>query len=49
MKHTLSAKLRYLSGKEVARSIIDGRYDIPTDLDNVTKLILEEIGKQGGR
>ena len=47
MKHTLGAKLRYLSGKGVVRSIIEGTYDIPTDLDNATKLILEEIGKLG--
>jgi hypothetical protein len=40
-------KLRYLSDEEVARSIIEGTYNIPTDLDNATKLILEEIGKMG--
>ena len=47
MKHKVGVKLRYLSDKEVARSIIEGTYDIPTDLDNATKLILEEIGKMG--
>ena len=47
MKHTLAAKLRYLSDKELARSIIEGTYHIPTDLDDATKLILEEIGKIG--
>ena len=47
MKHALGVKLRYLSDEEVARSIIEGTYDIPTDLDNATKLILEEIGKMG--
>ena len=47
MKHKLGVKLRYLSDEEVARSIIEGTYDIPTDLDNATKLILEEIGKMG--
>ena len=41
MKHTLGAKLRYLSDKEVARSIIEGTYDLPTDLDSATKLILK--------
>ena len=45
MKHTLGAKLRYMSDKEVVRSIIEGMYDIPTDLDDATKLILEDIGK----
>ena len=45
VENTLSAKLRCLSEKEVARTIIKGIYDIPTDLNNVTKLILEEIGK----
>ena len=47
IKHTLGFKLRYLLDKEVARSLIEGTYDIPTDLDNVTKLSLEEIGKMG--
>ena len=47
MKHALGVKLRYLSDKEVARSIIEETYGIPTDLDNATKLILEEIGKTG--
>ena len=47
LKHVLDVKLRYLSDKEVARSIIEGTYDIPTDLDNATKLILEEIGRIG--
>ena len=47
MKHTIGVKLRYLSDKEVDRSIIEGMYTIPTDLDNVTKLILEGIGKMG--
>ena len=44
-KHTIGAKLTYLSDKEVARSIIEGTYNIPTDLDDATKLILEEIEK----
>ena len=46
-KHTFGATLRYLSDKEVARSIIEGTYDMLTDLNNVTKLILEEIEKRG--
>ena len=47
MKHTLGTKLKYLSDKEVARSTTEGTYNIPTDLDDATKLILEEIGKMG--
>ena len=39
MKHALGVKLRYLSDEEVARSIIEGTYDIPTDLDNATKCL----------
>ncbi len=31
----------------MARSIIAGTYDIPSDMDPATKLILEEIGKLG--
>ena len=46
-KHTIGAKLTYLSDKEVARSIIEGTYNIPTDLDDATKLILEDIGNLG--
>ena len=33
--------------KEVAKSRIEGTCDIPTDLDNATKLIFKEIGKIG--
>ena len=47
MKHTLANKLRCLSDKEVAKSIIEGTYKIPTDLYNGTKLILEEFRKTG--
>ena len=46
-KHTLAAKLRCLSDKEVVKSRIEGTCDIPTDLNNTTKLILEEIGRIG--
>ncbi len=31
----------------MARSIIAGTYDIPSDMDPATKLILKEIGKLG--
>ncbi len=47
MKSLLGERLRYLSDKSLARSIIMGTYDIPTDLDPATKLILEEIGRLG--
>jgi hypothetical protein len=47
MKTLLRERLRYLSNESLARSIILGTYDIPSDLDPATKLILEEIGKLG--
>jgi hypothetical protein len=47
MKKLLGERLRYLSNKSLARSIILGTYDIPSDMDPATKLILEEIGKLG--
>jgi hypothetical protein len=47
MKTLLIERLRYLSDKSLARLIILGTYDIPSDLDPATKLILEEIGKLG--
>ena len=40
----LGAKLRYLPDKEVARLIIEGTYNIPTDLDDATKLISRKLG-----
>jgi hypothetical protein len=43
----LGEKLRYLSDKSLARAIITGTYDIPTNLDPTTTLILQEIGKLG--
>ncbi len=45
MKTLLGERLRYLSDEALARSIILGTYDIPSDMDPATKLILEEIGK----
>jgi hypothetical protein len=36
-----------LSDETLARSIILGTYNIPTNMDAATKLILEEIGKLG--
>jgi hypothetical protein len=47
MNTLLGERLRYLSDESLARSIITGTYDIPTDMDPATKLILEEIGKLG--
>ncbi len=39
MKKLLRERLRYLSNKSLARSIILGTYDIPSDLDPAMKLI----------
>ena len=47
MNTLLGERLRYLSDESLARSIITGTYDIPTDMDPATKLILEETGKLG--
>jgi hypothetical protein len=47
MSSLLGDQLRYLQDEELARSIITGTYDIPTDLDEATTLILKEIGKMG--
>jgi hypothetical protein len=47
MKTLLGERLRYLSDESLARSIILGTYDIPSNLDPATKLILEKIGKLG--
>jgi hypothetical protein len=45
MKTLLGEGLHYLSDDSLARSIIMGTYDIPSDMDPATKFILEEIGK----
>ena len=47
MKHFLGDKLRYLSDRDIASQIIEGTYDIPTDLDRESTLILQEIGRMG--
>ncbi len=47
MTTLLGERLRYLSDKALARSIIMGTYEIPSDMDPTTKLILEEIGRLG--
>ncbi len=47
MTTLLGERLRYLLDEALARSIITGMYDIPSDMDPATKLILEEIEKLG--
>ncbi len=47
MKTLLGERLRYLSNEALARSIILGTYNIPSDMDPATKLILEEISNWG--
>ncbi len=47
MMKLLSEHLRYLSDEALARSIISGTYDTPSDMDPATKLMLKEIGKLG--
>ena len=47
MKQFLGDKLCYLSDRDVASQIIEGTYDIPTDLDRELTLVLEEIGRMG--
>jgi hypothetical protein len=47
MKTLLRERLKYLSNETLARSIILGTYNIPSNMDPATKLILEEIGKLG--
>ena len=49
MKSLLGNKLRYLSDEELAKTIVDGTYDIPADLDDTTKLMLKEVGKMGSK
>jgi hypothetical protein len=47
MNMLLGEWLQYLSDETIARAIMLGTYNIPTNLDLATKLILEEIGKLG--
>jgi hypothetical protein len=47
MNTLLGERLRYLSDKTLARSIITETYNIPAEIDPATKLISEEIGKLG--
>jgi hypothetical protein len=45
MSTLLGKRLRYLSDKSLAKAIITGTYEIPSDMDLATTLILEEIGR----
>ena len=47
MKHFLAGKLRYLEDEDIARAIVEGTYEIPPELDEATKYILQEIGNMG--
>jgi hypothetical protein len=47
MNLLLGEKLRYLLDKSLAKAIIIGTYDIPTNLDPATAMILKEIGTLG--
>jgi hypothetical protein len=47
MTTLLGKRLRYLSDEALARAIITKTYDISSDMDPATKLILEEIGNFG--
>jgi hypothetical protein len=47
MMTLLNERLCYLSDKALVRAIITKTYDIPSDMDPATKLILEEIGNIG--
>jgi hypothetical protein len=47
MNSLLGERLRYLSDKALAKAIITGTYNIPTDLDPATAMILREMGKLG--
>ena len=47
IKHALANKLRYLEDEEIAKTIVEGTYEVPTDLDEATTYILQEIGSTG--
>ncbi len=47
MSTLLGKHLRYLSNKSLAKAKITGTYEIPSDMDPATTLILEEIGRLG--
>ncbi len=47
MNTLLGEKLRYLSDESLAKAIFTGMYDIPTNLDPPTPVILKETGTLG--
>jgi hypothetical protein len=47
MNTLLGEKLRYLLDESLAKAIITGTYEIPTNLDPATAMILKEIGALG--
>ncbi len=47
MNTLLGEQLQYLSDETITLAIMLGTYDIPTDLNPATRLILEEIGELG--
>jgi hypothetical protein len=47
MNTLLGEKLRYFLDESLVKVIITGTYDIPTDLDPATAMILKEIGTLG--
>jgi hypothetical protein len=47
MMTLLREHLCYLLDKDLVRSIIEGTYNIPSDMDPATKIILEEIERPG--
>jgi hypothetical protein len=47
MNLLLGERLRYLLDESLAKAIITGTYNIPTNLDPTTAMILQEIGKLG--
>jgi hypothetical protein len=47
MMTLLGKRLCYLSKEALARAVITKTYNIPSDMDPATKLILEEIGNLG--
>jgi hypothetical protein len=47
MNLLLGEKLRYLLDESLTKAIITGTYNIPTDLEPATAMILKEIGRLG--
>ena len=43
----LIEQLGYLGDSEIAQQLVEGRYDIPDELDDATALILQENGRVG--